>query len=166
MLAKEGDPGYGRKMTVCLLEMVGTALFVYGILINGADNAGVALSLFASVILLGGITGGHFNPAVTLGIYIQSREYVKNLFFMIQYIIAQIIGGLIAVAMAYPSLYDSKTGKPSEAWTAHLCPKNTFDSVDCDGAIGHFHLTLKTLVNEIVCTFIFVSVILMITSSK
>lgn len=50
--------------------MLGTALFIYGILINGADNAGVALSLFASVIIFGGITGGHFNPAVSIGVYL------------------------------------------------------------------------------------------------
>lgn len=159
--------GHDRKMTVALLEMMGTALFVYGILINGADNAGVAFSLFASVVLLGGITGGHFNPAVTIGVYLAEGKFLQNLLFMIEIIVAQLIGGLLAVGMAYLSLYDSSTKKPVDGWVPTLCPKNKFDSTDCDGAVsGHFHLTLNTLVNEIVCTFIFISVILMVKNAK
>ena len=66
----ETDKGHDRTLTVALCELIGTALFVYGIMINGADNAGVALSLFASVLIFGKITGGHFNPAVTIGVYL------------------------------------------------------------------------------------------------
>lgn len=158
----ETAKGSERKLTVAALEAFGTALFVYGILINGAESAGVAFALFASVIFLGGITGGHFNPAVTLAVYITQGEYFTNLFFMILIIAGQILGGLLGVGMAFLSLYDSKTGKPTEGWVATLCPKNTFASTDCDGLTGHFHLSLNTLVNEIVCTFIFISVIMMV----
>lgn len=164
----EVPKGSERKMTVCLLELLGTALFVYGILINGADNAGVALSLFASVVLLGGVTGGHFNPAVTIGVYLAEAKFATNFLFMIEIIISQCIGGLIAIAMAYPSLYDSATGKPVEGWTVKLCPKYFFTAdAQCDAQFhGHYHLTLNTLVNEIVCTFIFVSVILMVKNAS
>ena len=84
----ETDNGHERPLTVALCEMLGTALFVYGILINGADNAGVACSLFASVLIFGKVTGGHFNPAVTIGVYLQEADFIKNLFFMIEIIIA------------------------------------------------------------------------------
>ena len=79
---KNGD------FTVCLCEMLGTALFVYGIIINGADNAGVALSLFASVLIFGGITGGHFNPAVSIGVYLQEANFLGNLILLIEIIIS------------------------------------------------------------------------------
>ena len=156
--------GHDRKFTVCLCEALGTALFVYGILINGADNAGVAASLFASVLIFGGVTGGHFNPAVTLGVYFQEADFFGNLIFMLEIIIAQFFGGLMAVGMAWVSLYDSKTMQETEKWTAVICPKaNLTEDAKCDGlADGNFTLNINTLVNEITCTFIFVSVILMV----
>ena len=98
--------GHDRKFTVCLCEAFGTALFIYGIMINGADNAGVAASLFASVLIFGGVTGGHFNPAVTLGVYFAEADFFGNLIFMLGIIIAQCAGGMLAIGMAYGSLYD------------------------------------------------------------
>ena len=115
--------GKTNKLTVGFCEMLGTAFFVYGIMINGADNAGVAFALFASVIIFGGITGGHFNPAVTLGVYIQEAKFATNLLFMIEIIIAQFMGALIAIGMAYLSLFDPKTGKETLVWTPVICPK-------------------------------------------
>ena len=70
--------------------------------------------------------------------------------------------------MAYLSLYDTETGKATQAWTPVLCPKPnlTADAV-CDGKkSGDFTLNINTLVNEITCTFIFVSVILMIKGAN
>ena len=61
--------GHDRKLTVVFLEMIGTSFFLYGIIMTGSP-ASVPFSLFASILLFGGITGGHFNPAVSLGVYI------------------------------------------------------------------------------------------------
>lgn len=148
-------------------EMIGTMLFVYAIMTNGGDNAGVALALFASVIIFGGITGGHFNPAVTLAVFIRRGHYGQDFIFMILTIVAQIIGGLLAIGLAYVSLYDSSTGKPYNGWVAQLCPKTNFSAdAKCDGSLGHFHLTFNVIINEIICTFIFISVILTVTNAK
>ena len=157
--------GHDRKFTVCLCEAFGTALFIYGIMINGADNAGVAASLFASVLIFGGVTGGHFNPAVTLGVYFAEADFFGNLIFMLGIIISQCAGGMLAIGMAYLSLFDQSTMKETEKWTPVICPKPLLPGdkpVECDGKDGNFNLNLNTLINEIVCTFIFISVILMI----
>ena len=82
--------GHDRKFTVALFEMLGTALFIYGIIMT-STAATIPFSLFASILIFGAITGGHFNPAVTLGVYIgQGDEYGKNFLFMIIIIIAQL----------------------------------------------------------------------------
>lgn len=73
---------------------------------------------------------------------------------------------MLAIGLMYPSLYNSSTGKPYDGWVAQLCPKTDFAKPECDGALGHFHLTFNVIINEIICTFIFISVILTVTSEK
>lgn len=72
-----------RKGTVVLYEMLGTALFIYGIIMTGTA-ATIPFSLFASIIIFGAITGGHFNPAVSLGVYLaEGKDYGKNFAFLL-----------------------------------------------------------------------------------
>lgn len=47
---------------------------------------------------VGHISGGHFNPAVTLGLWAGGRFPAKD---VIGYIIAQVVGGIIAAAVLY-----------------------------------------------------------------
>lgn len=47
---------------------------------------------------VGHISGGHFNPAVTLGLWAGGRFPAKEI---IGYIIAQLVGGIIAVYRLY-----------------------------------------------------------------
>ena len=67
-----------RMGTVFLYEVIGTALFIYGILLTYSPLS-IAFSLGASIMLFGGITGGHFNPAVTLAVYIVEGKWMENL---------------------------------------------------------------------------------------
>ena len=68
--------------------MLGTALFVFGILVSGGNAIGVPLSLFAAILIFGGITGGHYNPAVSLGVFITLDDKLANLMFLIMIIIS------------------------------------------------------------------------------
>jgi aquaporin Z len=76
-----------------LVEFIGTLFFLYVILATGNFLAiGAALSL---VIFLGGkISGGNFNPAVTIMLVSANKQNISTL---IPYIIAQIAGGLVAL---------------------------------------------------------------------
>ena len=69
--------GHNRMMTVCLCEALGTCLFVWGIMNTNLCTT-IPFSLLASVVIWGDITGGHFNPAVTLGVYISLGEYTAG----------------------------------------------------------------------------------------
>ena len=79
----EIDGAEKRKGLVMLCEMLGTALYIYGIIMTGTA-ASIPVSLFASIIIFGAITGGHFNPAVSMGVYLaEGKNYSKNLIFLL-----------------------------------------------------------------------------------
>ena len=62
--------GNKRKFTVAIYEALGTLLFTYCILASTADAITTACALFSMVVIFGSVTGGHFNPAVTVGVYL------------------------------------------------------------------------------------------------
>ncbi|MFO8145448.1 MAG: aquaporin Z [Candidatus Syntrophosphaera sp.] len=65
-------------------------------------NAGVALAFGLTVLTMafavGHISGGHFNLAVSVGLWAGGRLPAKDL---IHYILAQVVGGLVAGAVIY-----------------------------------------------------------------
>ena len=74
MDSKEGDE---RKFLVAFNEFLGQIFFMYIVLVGGvtgSDSWGISgpLALFVMINIFGGVSGGHFNPAVSLGIYTRS----------------------------------------------------------------------------------------------
>lgn len=76
----------------------------------GIGFAGVALAFGLTVLTMayavGHISGGHFNPAVTLGLWAGGRISFSD---VIPYIIAQVIGGIAAAGVLY-LIASGKTG--------------------------------------------------------
>ena len=76
----------------------------------GIGFAGVALAFGLTVVTMayavGHISGGHFNPAVTMGLFAGGRFPAKD---VIPYVVAQVIGGIAAAAVLY-LVASGKTG--------------------------------------------------------
>ena len=164
----EVQGGKDRKCTVMLCEMLGTALFVYAIILT--DRAAtIPISLFASILIFGGITGGHFNPAVTLAVYISEEDRAGTLSFMLLIWLGQFLGGALSLGMAFLSLYETvppPTTVPDEL-IPRLCPiayPEIYNGQDCDNWDNEmgYSFDYQVLANETICTFIFASVILMV----
>merc|ERR1719225_1656560 len=90
---------HDRKLLVCIYELIGQILFMYIALVSGgsgSDSWGIAgpLALFVVVNIFGGVSGGHFNPAVTLGVYVREAKWAQNFIFLIMIIASQICGAL------------------------------------------------------------------------
>lgn len=80
----------------------GSALFAAGIPNLGIGFAGVSLAFGLTVLTMayavGHISGGHFNPAVSLGLWAGGRFEAREL---IPYIVSQCIGALAAAGTLY-----------------------------------------------------------------
>jgi aquaporin Z len=80
----------------------GSALFAAGIPIAGIGYLGVALAFGLSVLTMafavGHISGGHFNPAVSIGLFAAGRFPAKEI---LPYIIAQLAGAIAAAGILY-----------------------------------------------------------------
>ncbi|XP_006896699.1 PREDICTED: aquaporin-8 [Elephantulus edwardii] len=100
-------PWYERFVQPCLVELLGSALFIFigclsviqadaytGVL-GPALAHGLALGLI--IATLGNISGGHFNPAVSLAAMLSGG---LNLVLLLPYWISQLCGGLIGAALA------------------------------------------------------------------
>lgn len=79
-----------------LTELVGTFFLTLAAMLAGTPFA-VALTLVAFVYALGGVSGAHLNPAVTVGL-MSARRFPLGA--GIVYVLAQIVGALIAAAVA------------------------------------------------------------------
>ena len=68
----------------------------------GIGLLGVSLAFGLTVLTMayavGGISGGHFNPAVSVGLLVAGRLPAKDL---IPYVIAQLVGAVVAAAVLY-----------------------------------------------------------------
>jgi aquaporin Z len=106
-----------RSSSVLIAEAIGTFLFFFvgaGAVVLGAHSGdgggglvGVALAhglaLAVLVSALGPISGGHFNPAVTLGVWITGRIEAPR---AAMYVAAQLAGALaagLALRMVFPA---------------------------------------------------------------
>lgn len=78
-----------------LVEFFGTMFLVYVILVTG-DALAIGAALAVAVIVGGGISGGNFNPVVTLVMGASGRQSTNETF---PYIMSQFLGALVALEL-------------------------------------------------------------------
>lgn len=135
----------------------GSAVLAAAVPNLGIGYAGVALAFGLTVVTgayaFGHISGAHFNPAITLGLCTARRFPMRDL---IPYWIAQVAGGIAAAAILYviasgAAGFDATSGFASNGY-GEQSPQG--------------YSLLACLVCEIVMTFMFLMVILGVTSPK
>jgi aquaporin Z len=123
----------------------------------GIGFAGVALAFGLTVLTMayavGHISGAHFNPAVSIGLFFGKRFPARDL---LPYIVAQVIGGAVAGLV----LYAIASGKPGFS-TAGGFASNGFG----DHSPGGYTLAAAFL-TEVVLTFVFLIVIMGATDGR
>lgn len=147
-----------------IAEMIGTMVLVLmgcgsavfagsaaGAVSTGVGTLGVALAFGLSVVAMaytiGGISGCHINPAITLGVFASGRMSGKDAAW---YMIFQVIGAILGSAIIYVLV---STG-------GHDGPTATGSNGFGEGEM------LQAFIAEMVFTFIFVLVVLGTTDSK
>ncbi len=143
-----------------LAEMVGTMVLVLlgcgtAVSLNcGVDTASVVgtavafgLAVVAMAYTIGGVSGCHINPAITLGCLLTKRISGKDAGM---YMLFQVIGAFIGSAILYALV----------ATSPELAQGTTTGANACSGTV------VNGLIAEIVLTAIFVLVVLGTTDSK
>jgi aquaporin Z len=117
----------------------------------GIGFVGVALAfgltVLTGVYALGPISGGHFNPAVSVGLWAGGRFPASH---VVPYVVAQVIGGIVGAAV----LYLIASGKASFSLAGGFAA-NGYGAHSPGG-----YSILSCAVCELVMTFMFVMVIL------
>ena len=125
----------------------GTAVFLGCATPAGVVGTAIAfgLAVVAMAYTIGGISGCHINPAITLGVVLSGRMSWKD---ACGYWVGQFIGGIVGAAIL--------------AW---ICANSNFQMGGANGLAGVNGPWAGVLV-EVVATFIFVLVVLGATDEK
>jgi MIP family channel proteins len=144
-----------RGLAAYITELIGTLILVFAICTvvvlyvatatgaqTGSDFAVVGLVhgfvLFALIITLGAVSGGHFNPAVTLAAAVTRRIDPVD---AVVYVLAQLSGGVLGALLVKGLLLDE--GRASDYGAATISPLlgGNFAGAVVEG-LGTFFLVL------------------------
>jgi len=135
----------------------GSAIFAAGFPDLGIGFVGVALAFGLTVLTMayavGHISGGHFNPAVSLGLWAGGKFEAKDL---IGYIVAQVVGAIAAAGALY-LIISGKSGFETVGGFA----SNGYGELSPDG----YSMT-AVIIAEVVLTAFFLLVILGSTNAR
>ena len=93
--------GHKNKTKVLLYELFGTSFLVYAALTSGGNAVAVGLTLMVIIMCTGSITGAHYNPAVTMGVYVWKRQWGKNFGFFLMLLVAQFLGAMLGTGLTW-----------------------------------------------------------------
>jgi aquaporin Z len=136
----------------CGSAVISAAFPEVGIGLVGVSLA-FGLTVLTAAYSLGPISGGHFNPAVSVGLWAGGRFPASNL---LPYVIAQVIGGIAGAGV----LYLIASGKADFNLAAGLASNGY-----AEHSPGKYSM-LSGLVAELVMTFMFLIVILGATHQR
>jgi len=148
-------------------EFIGTFWLVFGgcgsaVLAAAFPNVGIGLlgvslafglTVLSGAYALGPISGGHFNPAVSVGLWAGGRFPASQL---VPYVVAQVLGAVVGAAV----LYLIASGKADFSLAGGFASNGY-----AEHSPGGYSLT-AALVCEVVMTFMFLVVILGATHKR
>lgn len=112
------------------------------------------LTVLTMVYAVGGISGGHFNPAVSFGLWAGGRFSGKDLF---PYIVAQVLGAILAAG----AIYFMASGKAGFELKPGALASNGY-GIHSPGQYPY----MAALVAEVLMTFFFLFIILGATDKR
>ena len=77
-----------------IAEFIGTFVFL-GVILATGEAIPIGVALVAVIFLMGKVSGGNFNPAVSAMLYAKGDLNASDL---VSYVVAQVLGGLCALA--------------------------------------------------------------------
>ncbi|HTS33339.1 MAG TPA: aquaporin [Thermoplasmata archaeon] len=154
--------------TFGLVISVGGAAVFTSFLTAGFDSARVLLisaalgtGVIGMIYALGDISGAHFNPAVTIAFWVSGRFHARD---VVPYIVAQVLGGVLAMAVVIGIVAGNGVPGVDLAALAHA---NGFASQGYTGNGSPYTYAIGSVfLLELVFTFFLVFVILFATRAE
>jgi Glycerol uptake facilitator and related permeases (Major Intrinsic Protein Family) len=156
MAETTATPSYTRRL---IAEVFGTFVLVFGVIgvaLNYGEDAkplvvglAVGIAVLAAAYAVGHVSGGHFNPAVTLGVAAAGRMPWKD---VLPYVVAQLVGGLLAT-LVHLAIVASQEKDIASSFAA---VSNGYD--------GAFAPLVTVIILEIAITAVFLWIILGVTA--
>lgn len=132
------NESFQHKLVICFYEFLGTAMLVLGYNFTNAGLA-VAFNLFIGILMASKVSGGMFNPAVALAVYITSGRLKSHWLLLLMTILSQVVGAYFGIIYAHFVI----------GYPAFLCP---FDQASgCTSTANYGVVWLL----EFWCTFFF-----------
>ena len=96
-----------KKIGIAAYECLGTAFIMYAVMMSGGTFSGGAIPLtFGMMVLAWNVSGGHFNPVISIGMYIAEKDFGGNLVTLLIMMLAQFTGAFLGLLFGYLSLID------------------------------------------------------------
>ena len=81
------------RSSAYLAEYLGSFFFILAILMSGGNPLVIGGAMAVTILLIGGISGGHVNPAVSIAQYLQGSLRPADL---LTFVFVQLLGGASA----------------------------------------------------------------------
>ena len=134
-----------------MLVFVGTGAVVFGNGLEGLGHLGIAFAFGLAIVVaaysIGTVSGAHLNPAVSIAMFVNKRLSSSEL---VNYILGQVVGAFLASAAVFFLLANSGMS------TASLG----------ENALANGVTVLGGFLFEVIATFLFVLVIMTVTSAS
>ena len=67
-----------KKIGIAVYEGLGTAFIMYAVMVEGGTFGAASFVTLAMMCLAWNVSGGHFNPAITIGVYVSEKDFKGN----------------------------------------------------------------------------------------
>jgi len=150
-----------------LISITGAALLSLNVPLGGGgvDPRVLLLSLslgfgvLGMIYAFGDVSGAHFNPAVTIAMWLSGRTQPKD---AVLYVVAQLLGGIVAVAAVAGVAYGS-----ASLWHSVTAPSVALAAQGYSGNGSPYTVAMGSVfLLEVVLTFFLVTVILFSTRGE
>ena len=110
---------------------MGTMLLVASINLSRGNPVAIGLALMAAICMFGPLCGGHYNPAVTMGVLINEKK-CSNIGYALGIMFSQLCGAILGCTIAYFSQQLNEEGVMTPG-IAILCPARPQSHISDDG---------------------------------
>lgn len=142
---------YKAFLYLAIYEFLGTFIALVGVNCAFNDPVVVGVAIFIAATLTGKVSGGHFNAAVTIAVYICEGKWLANFKVALMYIIVDQLGAFLAMGVVIMML-------GTDGIFSLMPPKSKKDD--------SYPSVLSVLFAEMLFTFVLISAVLFIKYRK